>query len=174
MNAAIAPMFATAAALVVLAGASKLRSREGTRAALSAVGLPGGEPIVLFIGAGEVALGLVCLASPGRAAAGCLAAAYLAFALVIALLLRLDTAVPCGCFGAASFSASKLHLALDLLAAGVCLAAAAVGVPGLFTLADGVQGVVLLLGVAGATYLSFLAFALVPQLWRSYGSGEVT
>ena len=175
MKAAVAPLFATAAALVVLAGASKLRSREGARAALGAVGLPAGELTVLAIGAGEVALGLVCLLSPGRAAAAFLAAAYLAFALVIAMLLRRDEAVPCGCFGAASFSASKLHLALDLLAAGVCVAAAATGVSGLLTLADGLPELVLVLGVAGATYLSFLAFAQVPELWRSYGSaGEVT
>jgi Methylamine utilisation protein MauE len=175
MTAAIAPLFATAAAVVVLAGASKLHSRDGARAALGAVGLPAGELTVLSIGAGEVVLGLVCLASPGLAGAACLAAAYLAFALVIALLLRQDEAVPCGCFGAASFSASKLHLALDLVAAGVCMAAAATGVTGLLTLANGASGLVLVLGVAGATYLSFLAFALVPELWRSYGSaGEAS
>ncbi len=171
MKAAIAPLFATAAALVVLAGASKLRSRDGARAALGSVGLPAGDLTVRLIGASEVGLGLVCLGWPGRASAAGLAAAYLAFALVIVLMLRGAVAVPCGCFGAASFSASKLHVALDLLAAGVCLAATATGVPGVLTLAHGMSGLVLVLGVAGATYLSFLAFAVMPGLWRSYGSG---
>jgi hypothetical protein len=171
VSSALAPTFATAAALLVLAGASKLRSPLTARAALAAAGLPVGDVAARLLGAGELVLGAACLAWPTPLLAGSLAAAYLAFAAVVALLLRRGGAVPCGCFGADAFSASRLHAAMDLVAAAVCLAAIAVRPPSILWLPDDVPThVVLVLGVAGSTYLASMAFALLPGLWRSYGA----
>lgn len=170
MSSALAPLFATAAALLVLAGASKLRSPLTARAALRATGVPVGDLAARLLGAGELALGAACLAWPTPLLAGCLAAAYLGFAAVVTQLLRRGAAVPCGCFGADAFSASRLHAAMDLVAAAVCLAAVAVRPPSILSLAgDSPTRIVLVLGIAGATYLASLAFALLPGLWRSYG-----
>ena len=171
MNSAIAPAFATAAALLVLAGGSKVRSPLTARAALRAAGVSVGDLAVRFLGAVELGLGAACLVWPAAELAACLAAAYVGFAAVVLLLLRRGAEVPCGCFGADAFSASRLHPAMDLVAAAVCAAAVALAPPSIFSLAESVPtAIVLVFGVAGATYMASLAFTLLPGLWRAYGA----
>ena len=169
LTGAMAPLLATAAGLLVLAGLSKLRAPLATRQALSTIGLRVGAGPVRALAAAELAIGLWCIVSPGPAAACCLAAAYLAFAAVMALLVRAGADVGCGCFGARSFRASRGHVALDLIAAAIGVGAAVSGPKALLALpVDGAAMPIVLLGVGCAIYLAYLLFTVAPAMWGSY------
>ena len=169
MSGAIAPGFATVAALLVVAGATKVRNPLPAGSALRAIDAPSGRVAVRILGAAEVALGALCLLWPTAIAAGLLALAYIVFACFVLLLLRAGGSVPCGCFGASAFEPSRLHVAMDLAAAVVALVAIPSPPPALFAIASApVSEVLVLASIAGATYLGVLAFALVPGLWRSW------
>jgi len=170
---AIAPLLATAAGLLVLAGLTKLRSPLTTRQALSTIGLRVGAGQIRAVAAAELAIGLWCIVSPGPAAEGCLAAAYLAFAVVMALLVRARADVGCGCFGAQSFRASKGHVALDLIAAAIGVGAAVTGPKRILSSSVDAMPIVLL-GVGCAIYLAYLLFTVAPAMWGSYQLEETT
>ena len=164
---ALAPAFAVAAALILVAGLAKLNAPAPAALALGRLGLPGSAGFVRLAGTVEVALGTACLISPGPLSAALLAAAYVTFAIVVAGLVRLDSgSVPCGCFGAGSFTANRVHVALNLLAAAVALACA-FDPPGgpLDWFGDPLAGIAALAAVACSTWLAYVIFTLVPSLW---------
>ena len=164
---ALAPAFAVAAALVVVAGLAKLNAPAAAGLALDRLGLPGSTGAVRLIGSVEIGLGVGCLLAPGPLTAVALALAYAAFAVVVSRLVRLDAdAVPCGCFGAGSFTATRAHAGLNALAAtvaGICALAPPEGPLGWF--ADPLAGVAALAAVACSTWLAYVAFTLVPAAW---------
>ncbi len=169
MSAAIAPAFATVAALVVVAGATKVRNPLPARSALRAIDAPSGPVAVRILGAAEIALGALCLVWPTATAAVLLALAYIVFACFVSLLLRAGGSVPCGCFGASFFEPSRLHVAMDLAAAAVALVAIPSPPPALFAISRAPASEALVLAsIAAATYLGVLAFTLGPRLWRSW------
>src|SRR5690606_36022017 len=93
--------------------------------------LPASTPAARALGLGEVALGATALVV-GTWAAGLVAAAYLAFALLMARLVLLGDAAPsCGCFGRLSARPTWVHVSADAGAAAVAAAGALSGVPGL-------------------------------------------
>jgi hypothetical protein len=169
----LSPAFATVAALLVLAGAAKVR-RPGPAA--EAVGTLLARPApwlrgaIRVLGAGEIALGLACLLAPGRLVAALLAAVYLVFAVVVLGLRRVSAS--CGCFGEDGAPAGALHAVLDLAAAGVAAAAALAGPAALPALLDRPVGeaVVAVLAVAAAVYAGWAAFTLVPRVWSAWGA----
>ncbi len=164
---ALAPAFATAAALIVVAGLAKLNAPAPAALALGRLGLRGTPEFVRLVGTLEVALGAGCLLSPGPLSAALLAVAYLSFALAMAGLLRLDAgSVPCGCFGTGSFTATRAHLAFNLLAAAVAAACAVAPPAGPLDWFDSpLAGTAALAAVGCSTWLAYVIFTLVPTLW---------
>jgi hypothetical protein len=169
VSAALAPAFATVAALLVVAGATKVRNPLPARLALRAIAAPSGPVAVRVVGAAEIAIGALCLVRPDAIAAGLLTLAYVVFACFVWQLLRAGGSVPCGCFGASLFEPSRLHVAMDLVAAAVALIAIASAPPALFAISSAPASEALVLAtIAAATYLGVLAFTFVPELWRSW------
>ena len=164
---ALAPAFAAAAALILVAGLAKLNAPAAAALALGRVGLPGSTGFVRLVGTLEVALGTACLLSPGPVSAALLGAAYVSFAFVVARLARLDAgSVPCGCFGAGSFTATRAHAGLNLGAAAVAAACAFDPPPGpLDWFADPLAGVAAVAALACSTWLAYVIFTLVPSIW---------
>lgn len=169
----LSPAFATVAALLVLAGAAKVR-RPGPAAdalaTLLARPLAGLGGAMRVLGAGEIALGLACLLAPGPLLAALMAGVYVVFAGVVLRLRRLSAS--CGCFGEDGPPAGALHVGLNLAAAGVAGAAAVAGPAALPALVDRPAGeaAVALLAVAGAVYAGWAAFTLVPRVWNAWGT----
>jgi hypothetical protein len=149
MTELVGPVHA-AAAVVVLAGAAKVRRPSAAGAALRTLGLPGSRPLVRLLAAGELAIGLAVLtgAGGGRAAVAVLAALHLAFA-AVAAALRARSAT-CGCFGEAA-PVTGTHVAVNAVVACVALLAAASGDLASFGAAIGATP------VAGVPYLVLVA-----------------
>jgi hypothetical protein len=166
---AIAPAFAVVAALTLAAGVAKLRAPAATGTALARIGLPGSDGVVRALATVEVAVGTGALISPGPLTGVLLALAYLAFAVVIAGLVRLgEGSVPCGCFGAGSFSATRAHAGFDLVAAAVALAGALDPPLGpLDWFGDPLIGVAASAAVACSVWLAYVLFTLVPAVWTA-------
>ncbi len=136
-----------AAGLLIPAGVAKLRRPELTA---SALGLPGGRPVVRMSGAGELALAGVVVTVGGVAPSAALALVYAAFAVVATAQRRRGAA--CGCFGASTTPTSIAHVALDVAAAVVAAAAA---------ITSAVPGAAELLAVARAPALALLVTVVV-------------
>jgi Methylamine utilisation protein MauE len=168
---ALAPPFLVAALLVGVAGVLKFRAPSAAAHALRELGIPAGDPLVRAVAAGEVGLSVVCVVHPVAVVATVLAAAYVTFAGVAALLVR--RRVACGCFGEADAPTTGFHALASAVLAGVAAASAIVGPRGLAWLAGppGPKGVALAVGVAGATYAVVLVYTEVPRAWAVW-SGE--
>jgi hypothetical protein len=167
------PAFTVACALLVLAGALKLRSPQRARDALARLGLRVPAVVVRALGGAEAALGVFAAWRPGALSGGLVAGAYAAFCVTALLLVRADRSADCGCFGQASSVASWAHVALNAVACGLAVAVALMRPPGLswiITRAPLIAATVTIALLAGA-YAAYAAFTLVTPAWRAYGSG---
>jgi hypothetical protein len=174
MSDALAPLAWTLAALLVIAGVAKLRHPAPAANAMARAGFGAGRPAARLAGLLECGVGAWALLDPGVPALGALALAYAALASGIWAMRRADV-TDCGCFGeAASLEPSRLHLAVNLMAAATCALAATSPPPGLPTAAERapLEAVAVIAGVAAAILLSYLAFTALPRAWNAYGGGE--
>ena len=122
MNAATGP-FAIAAALLALGGVAKAFRPVDTANALAAVGVSVHRNLVRVGGALEAAIGLGALATGSRSLAALVAVSYLAFTMFVLVALNRGTPISsCGCFGKADTPPSRVHVVLNLAAAGAALA----------------------------------------------------
>lgn len=112
------------AALLVVAGASKLRDPAPTAGALAAAGFPHHRVAVIVLGVVEIGLGTAVIAFGDGYAALAAGAVYGGFAwfVVVALRRRLPIA-SCGCLGAIDTPPSRVHLVLDLVAVALLVSA---------------------------------------------------
>jgi len=164
----------TLAALLAIAGIAKLRHPAPAANAMALAGFGVGRSGARLIGLLECGVGAWVLLSPGVPALGALALAYAILAAGIWAMRRADVA-DCGCFGeSAPLEPSRLHLAVNLMAAATCALAALSPPPGLRAAAGRapLEAVALISGVAAAILLSYLAFTALPAAWSAYGGGE--
>jgi hypothetical protein len=164
---ALAPLLATLAGLLALAGAAKLRAPLAAALALDSIGIAAPTPAVRAIGLAEIALGVATIAAPSRLTAGLLALAYVLFAAVVARMAsRAGGSVPCGCFGAGSFTATRAHAGFDLAAATFAALAVISPPPGVEEwFADPLAGVTIVAAVLCSVWLAYVAFTLLPATW---------
>lgn len=159
-------LFWVVCAVLVAAGASKVLDPSSTGATLGALGLPGGTTAARVLGGIEVVLGMAGLAVGGRAVAVGVAAAYAAFAVIVAVARRRELP-SCGCFGARSAPPSPVHVAVNVVSAVVAAVAAALDP---VAVADGLAGLdvplaVVVLGlVAVATALVIVIDTVVADV----------
>jgi methylamine utilization protein MauE len=162
----LAGPFAAAAALLVVAGAAKVRRPGPTTAALRGLRVRVRPPVVVALGGAEAAIGFGALVFGWRWIAALVAACYLGFAaFVTAALARRGAVASCGCFGQAETPPTRLHLGLNLAAAAVA-ALVALGPARLdLVTAAGAGGEhLLLLGFVGTSaWLAYLGLSLLPQ-----------
>lgn len=109
-----------AAGLLVAAGAGKIGVPDPAMAALHSLKLPSGRIAARAVGVGEIAVGLAAVVVGGMPAAVAVGVGY-AVLLGIAGLQRARQ-VDCGCFGVAAAPVSRLHLAVNGVAAAAGLA----------------------------------------------------
>jgi hypothetical protein len=159
------------AVLLVVAGVGKVRDPQPARSALSAARLPDWSALVRAAGLVEIAVGGFCIAWPGRAVEGTVAALYLLFAAVIARQLRSGTKLgSCGCLGAFDTPPSLAHVAFNLTAAAIASAvevAPAGRLPQLVA-AHPLPGLLLLGGIAAAARLTVAVFSDLPAALGAY------
>jgi hypothetical protein len=171
---ALLPALLAAAALLVLAGAAKLRQPAEAVAFLASLGLPAPLLLVRASSLLEVAAGGAALVRP-RAAAAAIGLLYAVFAALVTVQLRQPASVPCGCLGAATIPPSRVHLALNLGCLAVAAAVVAAGPTSLLALAAAnplAAAVALLVGVAVAI-LATAATRLFPETMWAWRGAEV-
>jgi hypothetical protein len=171
---ALAPLVWTLAALMAIAGVAKLAHPAPAANAMARAGFGAGRFGARLTGLLECGVGAWVLVDPSVLALGALALAYATLASGIWAMRRADVA-DCGCFGeAASLEPSRLHLAVNLVAAAVVALAALSPPPGLRAAIERapLEAVALSTGVAAAIVLSYLAFTELPRAWSVYGSGQ--
>jgi hypothetical protein len=157
-----------AALLLAGAGFAKLRAPDQAAAMLRQTGWTTlrRSTARLLVRAGgivEVAVGAAVIATGSRVAAVLLGCCYLVFLIVAGRLLHGGQRVSCGCFGATDSPIGIAHLAVNLAAAAIAVAAlvrppGTVG--GLFD-GDPLTGVV---GVGQSILLAYLAFLSITAL----------
>lgn len=171
----IAGPFHIVAAMLVVAGVTKLRRPTPTIDVLRAAGLPSGKILVSGFGTAEVAAGVTAITIGGRIPALAVAILYGAFVVfVVSLIVRGIEVADCGCFGAeAEAPPGLLHIAVDGMAAVVALIAAAGSVSGIGgVLADQPLGGLPYVGFALlGTWLAVAVLTELPQLDRLAAEG---
>lgn len=149
------------------AGLAKLREPAAMAALLDSIGLPDHRAAGFAVGAVEMVLASGALLVGGTLPHAAMATAYLAFAVVLVIVLRRGGSPSCGCFGSRSAPPHAVHVAADLGAAAVALAAAIAGTPGLLTGALSSQpwsGVpVVGMGLLGAALLAAM-LTVLPEV----------
>jgi hypothetical protein len=122
-------VLAIVALVLAVSGVLKVTDPSATRTLLTALGLPRVPGAVPALGAVEVVVGVAVLSVGGRAAAAATASLFLLFAGLSELARRRAPGVSCGCFGRYSSPPTLVHVAVDLGAAAVAIAAATLGPP---------------------------------------------
>ena len=164
---ALAGPFLASAALLVVAGAGKLRDPLPLARALRLAGLPVSVTGVRVGAVAELVLGLVALVTGSAVAAAGVAASYALFTGFVLLGLRRGTALAsCGCFGSAETPPTWTHVALT---GAMAVVAAAVAVRPLGTLPDLLSGapglgLPLLLATAAVAVTAYVVLAVLPLL----------
>jgi hypothetical protein len=163
----LAGPYAAAAALLVVAGAPKTVKPGTTVLALRSVRMPAASWLVRVLGAAEVVIGTAALTVGGRAPAALVALSYAGFAAFVALAMaRGGVLSSCGCFGKPDTPPTRLHLTMNLLAAGLAAAVATAPAAGLpAVVADQpLAGVPFLMLTATCVWFAYLALAELPTL----------
>ena len=105
------------AAVLVVAGARKLVAPAATAAALHGARLPSNQWLVRLLGLAEMAIGATAMLAGGVLGTGLLGLTYAAFAVFTVRQSRAGQG--CGCFGEADAPATNLHVALNVVGAGL-------------------------------------------------------
>lgn len=115
-----APVLA-AALLIVGAAIGKFAHPRAAQVAMHRVGLPSSTMLVTLLALFEMATGTAVLVWASRPAIACLGLCYLAFAIFVQRLSRIDEGGSCGCFGESSTPAHGVHVVTNLVLAAVAL-----------------------------------------------------
>jgi hypothetical protein len=159
-----------AAGLLGVAGATKVARPRATAQAMRDAGLPGGDSLARTLGGVELAAAAAAVLIPGVGALA-LSVCYLAFAGFLAVVLRRPSVSSCGCAGARAVPPSRLHLAMNLVAAasGVVVALVATASPISWLLGLGAGALPVAGGLVLAGWLAIVAVTEVPAAvaaWR--------
>ena len=153
----VSAIHASAAVLLVLAGAAKLSRPAPGWADL--LGFRARTPVVRLVGASEAAAGVAALFL-GGAAAWAVGLLYAVFAAVV-LRALLAGAGSCGCFGRLDAPPSRIHVLGNLVLAGVSFAAAGAPSPPIRQVMVQAMGDSPAVGAALAAVIALLAGLLL-------------
>lgn len=159
-----APLLA-AAAILVLAGAAKLREPGPAIRFASTLGIPGAGVFVRAAAGVEILVGVGALLRP-RPAAIAIALLFALFTVLAARQLRRGDSLPCGCLGAREVVPSRFHLWLNGTCAGVGVLAAFAPPPAFVTYAAAqpLSAVVVGLAAVGVALLCQAGLVYAPTL----------
>jgi len=154
--------------VLALGGALKALEPADTANALRALHLPSARLLVRAGGAVELVVALGALVTGATVLAIVVALSYAVFAVVVMVALASGRPISsCGCFGKVDTPPSRVHVVVDVVAAGVAAAAAAavdtqVALPDVVS-KQPLAGVPFVLLVAIGVALLFLAFTALPK-----------
>jgi hypothetical protein len=167
---ALAGPWTVVCGLLLLGGALKAARPADTARALRALDVPGPERLIRLGGLAEVAIAAAALATGARSFALLVAASYVGFLVFVIAALRSDTPLSsCGCFGRIDTPPTWIHVCLNVVAAGIAVAAAITPPPGLASLAAEQPGwgIPFVFVAAVGVYLVFVMLTALPRLFAA-------
>jgi hypothetical protein len=167
----LAPVFFLAAGLSILAGTVKVTRPDPAAQAMLDAGLPGTPVWARTVGVVEISVGVWAWVRPAAGGAVALGVLYLVFAGYLGyLLVAKPEAGSCGCAGPTPVPPSRLHLTIDLIAAGASFGYAAVDGPSLIAWIDGLgwAAVPVAFGLVLAGWLAVIAVTEAPSAFRAW------
>lgn len=156
------------ALLLLVAAVAKLRHPGSATVALGRAGLPSSTLVARLVAAAEALVAGVVLLVGGAGPVVALGLVHLGFAGFIVRLRRVAGAKSsCGCFGGAEAPAGRLHVAVNLLAAGLVALSLAAGLPSLPTVLadDAGLAVPYAAAVAAGAWATGLCLTALPALF---------
>jgi hypothetical protein len=168
---ALAPIFFLSAGLLVLAGATKILRPDPTAQAMLDAGLPGTLAAARGAGVVEMVVGMWAGLAPAAGGAIALGALYAVFAGYLGfLLVARPDAGSCGCAGPTAVPPSRLHLVLNVVAAGAAFACAATPLPSgpAWIAGLGWAALPIVLGLIVAGWLAVVAVTAAPAAFRAW------
>ena len=153
------------AGILAVGGVAKLRGPEATVPMLQALGLPASPVLACLLGLVELAVGAAAFLVGGRLLAAAVALLFIGFTIAVLRLRAGGEAVSCGCFGRSSAPPTLVHVAVDLVAAVVAVAAAIFDAPGFLSMRADLPaaGVPQLLLTALAVWLGVAVLTVLPE-----------
>lgn len=114
--------------------------------------------------------GVAGLMRPGPIVAAAVGFLYLAFAVFLVRLMSTRRAAGCGCLGRRETPPSRLHVGLNLVAAGAAVAVAFAPPPAIVDLARATpwNGLPFVAGLLTAGYALYLLVAFLPTVFFSW------
>ena len=160
----VSAIHASAAVLLVVAGAAKLS--KPAQGVADLLGFRAPTPLVRFVGASEAAVGIAALFLGGLTA-WAVGLLYASFAVVV-LRAVLAGAGSCGCFGRLDAPPSWVHVLGNLALAGVSFAAAGAGSPPVPAIVQSISdrpaiGAALAMEIALMAGLGLATFTALPE-----------
>lgn len=155
------------ATLLVVSGVPKLSNPAATTRALEGLGLPRKRWFGQAVGLVEIFVGIAAISVGGRFPAAAMAVLYLGFAGFILYGLRSSKVSSCGCFGEGDTPPSRLHLGIDVAAAGVATVLVARPIGDITAIMTEVPwaGVPLLILIVIGTWLALMVLTLLPAVF---------
>jgi Methylamine utilisation protein MauE len=164
-------LYFVACGLLVAAGVAKAIRPDDTARALGGLVPLSARTLRVAVRCGSAAealLGAIALALPRSATAWSVAASYLGFAAVIAVLRRRGGAIAsCGCFGTPDTPATMVHVVIDLVLALSAVAIAVdgpTGSLGSLLRAQPLDGVPLVAATVLCAWLTYLAISTLSEV----------
>lgn len=167
----VVTMHAAAALLLIVAGTAKVLKPTPTAQLLGSLGLPRTKSIVVSLGAGEVALGLLAIVVGGWPLAALTGVLYLTFFIVVWRALATGAST-CGCFGRAEAPPSLIHLIGNAAFAAVSFASIAGPAPAQVMAEAPLGGLGVLIGAGVIAGLGLVAFTALPEALAARNSTQ--
>ena len=164
--------FLAACAVLVIAGAGKVRRPRPARAAARAAGLRLPSAAIVALALVEIGAGLGGAAFGGRVA-WLVAACYVLLTFVAVRLLRRAPTTPCACLGSSTAVVTPVHVVIDIVGAGVAVAATAGGSPLNGIAGHWIEGAIFLALVACCVQLTTLTLGAMADLITAVKTGAV-
>jgi hypothetical protein len=162
----IAGPFAIVAVVLAVGGISKLGAPDASGASLRSLGIPASPTLVRFLAFCEIAIAVIALVVGGTLGALAVTFAFVAFTLMMYLLVRKGSSASCGCFGQADTPPSSLHVVANAICAALAAAAAALDVVSIEALLSDqpAAGIPMLLFIAAGSAATIAIFTLLGRL----------
>lgn len=123
----------------------------------------------------ELIVGSACILQPSRPFSWGMAVTYTAFAGFLSyLIIARVPGASCGCLGRREIPPSRLHVLLNLVAAGTAALVAFQPLPGLLAFVEDLPlyGIPFVIGEVALAYSAYLVVSLLPEVLRPLRPAE--
>ncbi len=172
----VAGLFAVVAGVLAVGGIFKLADPTSTVEMFGVLGLPRSRVLARVGGVVELVVGVTAFLVGGIVLETLVSVLFLIFAVMTGALVVRGGSSSCGCFGRLSSAPSRVHVAVNLVAAGLAAVAVVADAPGFLDLRDELPAAAVpyLFFVGLGTWLGVVALTVLPDTVVATRRGPAT